>query len=506
MAAETRDDLGDGMSAAELSAADYRKLVFDSPESTIVLDGDGTVVMASRRALDMFGYADGELPGVRIDALLDADAARPLTDDPANVLWQLDARHRDGRVFPVRMRAQRIDRSRHLLVVVLRDSLAPDGTGDDVAVRAPRAQEPLDGKANGRLLATASHDLRQPLQTLRLLNQSLAEQVDGPALRELVDHQARAIGRMGDLLNALLDISKIESGMVAPQISDIDLGALATALDAEFAPLAAARGLSFSVAGAAPVRSDPVLLGQILRNLLGNALKFTERGGVTLTAEPDGQRVRVTVSDTGIGIPADHIPRLFDEFYRVPCTDGRSVDGFGLGLSIVRRLADLIGARITIDSQPGQGTRVVVDLPAGTLAQDAAPRQVLRNRSRLVAGPRRVLLVEDDAGLRYATRRWLSGRGLEIEAVASGRAALDAVAQGFVPDLVVADLHLTNGETALTVIDGVRDALHRAVPALVLTGDTSAAADAAARRAGIGLLLKPVDPEELLDRIRALLG
>jgi CheY-like chemotaxis protein len=254
------------------------------------------------------------------------------------------------------------------------------------------------------------------------------------------------------------------------------------------------------------VRSDPALLGQVLRNLLGNALKFTERGGVRLAAATAGERVRVTVADTGIGVAQEEIPRLWEDFYRVQRRDGQAVDGFGLGLSIVRRIAELVGAQLSIDSAPGEGTRVHVDLPQGAAAPVAAPRRARRERPRLFAEPRHVLLVEDDTGLRQAMRRWLSSRGLAIEAVGDGRAATEAISRGMSPDLVISDFHLAGGETAFDVIARVRAAAGRDIPALVLSGDTSPAAEATARAAGIGFLLKPVDPEDLVDRIRDLIA
>jgi len=411
------------MSTLDGGAASYRRLVMDAPEPTILADGEGTVVLASRRAMDMFGYGEDEFPGLRMDAIFDPSDARPLREDGENPVWRLQGRRQDGGVFPVGMQARRLERSRHLIVVVLSD---PEFGGDE---------------AGHRLLATASHDLRQPLQTLRLLTQSLAEAVDDPDLRELVDHQARAIGSMRDLLDALLDLGRLEAGKIAARIGDTDLAALLAGLAKEFSTLAAARGLVLVADGTGPaVRSDPVLLGQILRNLLANAVKFTERGEVRLSATPDGDHVRVTVADTGIGIPGDALPKLWDEFYRVPQPDGRQADGFGLGLSIVRRLGDLIGARLAIESAPGVGTRVHVDLPLAEAAAHATPAPSRRDRPRLVSTSRRLLLVEDDARLRYATRRWLSGRGLQIEAFADGRAALAAIAHGFQPDLMVCDL------------------------------------------------------------------
>ena len=362
------------MSALDLDAAEYRRLVTNAPEPTLVADGDGTVLMASRRALDMFGYGPGEILGARIETLLDPSAAKPLVDGSDNPSWELHGRRKDGAVFLVGMRASRVDRSRELTIVVLRD-LTPERQREE-ELRAARDTAIAESKAKSRFLATASHDLRQPLQTMQLLNQSLADAVEVPELRELLEHQARAIGTMGDLLNALLDISKLEAGMVTAQIVDTDLGALFKALDGEFAAPSAARGLAFVAEPGAPsVRSDPVHLGRILRNLLGNAIKFTERGTVRLSAMAAGARVRVVVADTGIGIPPDQIPRLGEEFFRVPHADGRAVDGFGLGLSIVRRLADLVGATMEIESAPGRVSFWIFPPPAARRSNRAASRR-----------------------------------------------------------------------------------------------------------------------------------
>jgi two-component system CheB/CheR fusion protein len=492
------------MSALDIDAAEYRRLIADSSEPMLVADGDGTVLMASRRALDLFGYGAGEILGTRIEMLLDPSAAKPLADGSENPSWELHGRRKDGAVFLVGMRASRVEHSRQLTIVVLRD-LTPESPREE-ELRIARDRAAAESRTKSKFLATASHDLRQPLQTMRLLNQSLTDAIETPELRELLDHQAHAIGAMGDLLNALLDISKLEAGMVTAQLADMDLGALFTALDGEFAPLAAARGLAFvAEPGAPPARSDPVLLGQILRNLIGNAIKFTESGTVRLSATGDGARVRVVVADTGAGIPPDHIPRLGEEFYRVPRADGRTIDGFGLGLSIVHRLAELVGANVNIESEQGRGTRVAVELPAASAAVGSQRRVASRARPPLLEGPRDVLVVEDDPGLRYATKRWLSGRGLRVEAVGDGHQALSVVGDGFVPSLVVADFHLPNGETALDVVQQVRQSIGRDVPALVLSGDSSPAAQAAVRVAGMGLLLKPIDPQDLLEQIRRLL-
>jgi CheY-like chemotaxis protein len=357
-----------------------------------------------------------------------------------------------------------------------------------------------------RFVAAASHDLRQPLQTLRLLNGSLHDEASAPQLREIIAQQARTIAEMGRLVDALLDVGRLDAGMVEPSPRDIDLAELLAGLGREFAPLARDGEVALHVdAPRVGARTDPVLLGQVLRNLVANALKFAPRGEVRISCVAAGQDAVVEVRDDGVGIAPEHLGRIFDEFYRVAPPDGDGAQGHGLGLAIVRRLVDLLGIALSVESTPGAGTRFRLSIPRAALPAANGEAEDRRRRAPAFAVAHRVLLLEDDPGLRQASRRWLAARGLEVAAAATGAEALRLAADGFAPDLVVCDLHLADGENGVDALQRLRAAAGRDLPALLLSGDSSEAARALARVEGVRMLLKPVDPDELLAELRLLL-
>lgn len=215
-----------------------------------------------------------------------------------------------------------------------------------------------------RFLSTATHDLRQPLQALSLLNGNLREMVHDPDVMDLVDRQEHAIGTSSRLINALLDMSKLESGGVRPDIVDFDMAELAEEVRQEYAPFADAKGLVFKVeADHASVHSDPVLVGEILGNLLSNAIKYTPEGAVKLRVMAAGGTVSVQVVDTGIGIAPEHLQHIFEEFYQVRKLPRGERDGYGLGLSIVEHMVELLGLKVEVHSEPGNGSVFTLELP-----------------------------------------------------------------------------------------------------------------------------------------------
>jgi len=234
------------------------------------------------------------------------------------------------------------------------------------ALRAARQAADEANRAKDRFLATASHDLRQPLQTLYFLNQVLRRMIHDADAGEVIAGQEKAIGSMSELLNALLDISKLESGAVEPQIDDVALAPLFEELRLEFSALAQSKGLHFETANCSEiVRTDPQLLAQILRNLLSNAIRYTKTGFVRLQCEREGEQIRIDVEDTGIGIPEEHLSRIFDEFYQVGVVPNSVREGSGLGLSIVRRLVRLLNHHMRVHSRLGAGSAFSVVLSPG---------------------------------------------------------------------------------------------------------------------------------------------
>ena len=374
---------------------------------------------------------------------------------------------------------------------------------------AQQALESADraNRTKSRFLATASHDLRQPLQSLSLLNGSLRRMVREPAAGEALAQQEVAIGAASRLVNTLLDISKLESGAIRPEIKDFALDELAGELSQEFASTAAAKGLELRVEScAASVRSDPGLVGQILRNLLANAIKYTREGGVTLRCLEDDGCVRVQVLDTGIGIPAEHLPHIFEEFYQIGVPQNRSRDGFGLGLSIVERMARLLDVPLTVDSQPERGTAFSFALPVGRTAQHAAP---VRAAAPDVAGslPRgqRVLLVEDDSGVREAMALLLRSLGCAVSAAESLTEALERAPTGTGPDLLITDFHL-GAQSGLDVIAALRARFGPRLGVILVSGDTSPAIQGLEPDRRMRLARKPIEADELLRLMSELVG
>jgi CheY-like chemotaxis protein len=286
------------------------------------------------------------------------------------------------------------------------------------------------------------------------------------------------------------------------------VAAILDELRREFSTVAAGKGLAFEVEPSSVcVHSDRSLLEQVLRNFVSNAIKYTRRGTVALRCLLASESlVRIQVLDTGIGIPADQLGFIYDEFYQVAVGAGGSRDGYGLGLSIVKRIAELLDLKLEVRSQVGRGSSFAVLLPAAAAdAARAGPRGAPAARAPAIrrAMPH-VLLVEDDSGVRQATRMLLTVEGYRVSAVASLAEALDAAHNP--PDLLVTDYHLGRGETGTQVIAAVRRAAGQDLRAILITGDTSTAIRELPRDPRLRLASKPLNAEELLSLMRELLA
>jgi PAS domain S-box-containing protein len=382
---------------------------------------------------------------------------------------------------------------------------------DAEVVRAARDLANRASEAKSRFLATASHDLRQPLQTLEMLNGSLRRLPADPAVAEAVAQQQTAIGAMSHLLNALLDISKLESGGVRPEPADFAVADLFEDLRRAFAPAAASKGLQFRVSAAEELaHGDPSLIEQVLRNLVANAVKYTQRGVVSLrcSAAADDGPLRLEVRDTGIGIPPGQIQYIYDEFYQVGVPSNSSREGYGLGLSIVQRIVKLLDLRLEVRSEVGQGTVFTLAVPPARGARLAPAQTAARQRraDSRAAGVPHVLLVEDDKSVRDATRLLFAVEGYEVTAVATLAQALEHAARLPGIDLLVTDFHLDAGETGTAVISALRAALGAPLKAVLITGDTSAAVKALPCDPLMRIASKPLQGDELLSLMRSLLA
>jgi two-component system, sensor histidine kinase len=255
------------------------------------------------------------------------------------------------------------------------------------------------------------------------------------------------------------------------------------------------------------IHSDPALVEQILKNLLANAIKYTRPGGqVALRARRQSDAVQVEVADTGIGIAPDHLAYIYDEFYQVGVPTNSSREGYGLGLSIVQRLVKLLNLRLDVSSEVGKGSVFSLWLPRADAQAPAVEPQAPAPAQKSPAGRPRVLLVEDDPGVRDATRMLLSVEGYRVSAVASLAAALQSVQEGGPPDLMITDYHLGEGQLGTEVIAGVRAKLHSELKTVLMTGDTSSVVKHMADDPRLRILSKPIDAEQLLMVLKELLS
>lgn len=360
-------------------------------------------------------------------------------------------------------------------------------------------------QAKGRFLATASHDLRQPLQAVSLLNGTLRRMIKNPEIADALRQQDEAIGSMSQLLNTLLDISKLEAGVIEPESKTFPIARVLTTLEREFRGIARSKGLELQVgASAAYVHSDPALLEQLLRNLVSNAIKYTRAGWVRLQAVEDPPWVDIEVIDTGIGIPADQLQLIGEEFYQIGVPGNSTREGYGLGLSIVRRLVKLLALELRVRSEVDKGSVFLIRLRQSARTP-ALERQVTAAVHEARAIDARILLVEDDPDVRKATRLLLATEGYQVMTAASLAEALQKLQESRGSDLLVTDFHLAAGETGLDVIARLREELGATLKAVLLTGDTSSAVKALAHDPHLRIVSKPVQAETFLQVVRDLL-
>lgn len=355
-------------------------------------------------------------------------------------------------------------------------------------------------RAKTRFLASASHDLRQPLHTLSLFAAALTMQPLDRKSADIAQKMNEAMEELSQELDALLDISKLDAGVVRPSFEDVDVPRLLRRLCDTHQPLAQRKGLALKLdcVASASVHADRAMLERIVRNLLDNAIKYTEHGTVTLSAEVCEEGCTIAVTDTGRGIPAAEQGLVFEEFYQIGNPERDRRKGLGLGLSIVQRLASLTGARLSMASAEGEGSRFQLIVP---LAQSSAEALVPASARPRLSGLR-VLVVDDETGVRLAMRALLEALGCRVTDASDFDSAVDT-AKREAPDVVLADWRLGGDRDGIDVIRAVR-LIAPGTPALLVSGDTAPARLREAERAGIPLLHKPVPVSTLTAEIARL--
>ncbi|WP_306029600.1 hybrid sensor histidine kinase/response regulator [Stappia sp. MMSF_3263] len=355
-----------------------------------------------------------------------------------------------------------------------------------------------------RFLAAASHDVLQPLHAAQLTMSALHDLQENERGRAMVAQVERALDTMNELLHTLLDISRLDAGVMVPSLSAVPLTPVIDSLLSDLRPIAEAKGLRLQTAIAGDhVRSDRTMLRRALQNLISNAIRYTDRGGVLIGTRRRGDMVAIEVVDTGCGIPLDQRERIFDEFHRGSAAKERAgQDGdcaLGLGLSIVRRLVTALGHELSLTSEVGKGSRfrILARRCEALQGADAPPSPAPRQARDAALSGRRILLVENDPDVIRAMSVLLEGWGCDHRAAACQGEALDILDQGFVPDLVIADQHLDHGDLGTRTVAVLLHRLGRRLPVILATADITETVMHQAEQLGAEFMAKPVKPAQL---------
>lgn len=501
------------INAADESEAYFRTLLESAPDAMIITDEGGKIAIVNAQAEYMFGYDRAALLGQPVESLLPerfhdnhvghrkAFAGNPTVRSMGPNL-DLIGKRKDSSEFPVEISLSPVATASGMFVsTVIRDVTKRKLMEQDI-IDARTAAERAN-KANSAFLAAASHDLRQPVQALSLLNGALRRTVKNERALEMIQSQEHSLTAMTNLLNSLLDISRLDAGAVTPELEEFPMRRLVDRLSGEFERQAQQKGLEFASSSCpAMVSSDPNLLSEIIQNLVVNAIRYTDKGKVELRCvERDGQCC-LEVEDTGIGIDKDQQEVIFQEFHQIRSPGGNK-EGFGLGLAIVRRLADLLGHKIEVDSEPGRGSCFAVSMPVIGSADKHADEAVDGYTVAAESASGLIVLIEDDVNVANAWGLLLEAEGYGVATAASAteaRALVNHLDEA--PVLIVSDFHLLDGSTGVEAVADIRKHYGLNIPAFIVSGDTSKVVKDAHPVDNSTLMSKPVNTGRLLAAAR----
>ena len=375
----------------------------------------------------------------------------------------------------------------------------------NAAMQAAKEEAETANRSKTRFLAAASHDLLQPLNAARLSLSALTDLAPGPEAQGIARQVERGLETIEDLIKALIDISKLDAGIVRPVVKPVRLADLVAGIEASFRPFAERKELRLVTRCAdLVVETDGILLQRILQNLVSNAIRYTESGGVLIAARRRDRLCRIDVVDTGCGIPETERALVFEEFFRGAreCDDGGI--GLGLGLSIVQRMASTLDHAIELHSRSGHGTRLSLTLPLATQRPDA--RVTLAPLATALTGAR-VLAIENDASTAEALQRLLRNWDAEVQVFRDLAGVVAALGAGLArPDVMVIDYHLDNGACGLDVVDYLRRNRGWVTPVILTTADHGADIAARAQATGAELVHKPIRPAQLRSLLAYMLA
>ena len=494
------------------TANDLQNILYSTDVATLFLDRDLNIRFFTPACKALFNVIPSDV-GRPLADLNSLSADRALTSDAQAVLTSLapidrEIKAQDGVWFTRRILPYRTDDDGVEGVVITFTDVTERKRVRMAMVEANQQAERAT-IAKSRFLAAASHDLRQPLQTFALLQGLLAKIVKGDKAEKLLARLDETLGSMTGMLNALLDINRIEAGTVSATMVDFPVNELLGRLRDEFAIHAKAKKLEFHVVScSALVHGDPRLLEQMIRNLLSNALKYTEHGRILLGCRRRKDILSIEIWDTGIGIPEKEQQAIFEEYHQLDNAARDRNRGLGLGLSIVRRLGNLLGAAIRVRSQQGKGSVFTVEVRLA--APRTSPLKISDGEPTSALPDHRtgmIMVVEDDPEVRDLLVLFLEGEGHRTARAPHGAAALDMIVQAPIkPELILADHDLPNGMNGLQLTTQIRAHLHRQIPVIILTGDISTETMREIARQDCVQLNKPVKLNELTQAIQRLLS
>ncbi len=493
-----------------LTSDDLQNVLYSTDVGTLFLDMELKIRFYTPATKSLFsiitsdiGRPLADLRPIATDDELLSDARRVLADEASiereirapNDAWFL------RRIFPYRAHNNRVEG------VVITFADITDRKITAKALETAKHEAERANLAKSRFLSAASHDLRQPLQSLTLLQELLTHSVEGDKPQKLLGRLGQTLGAMSGMLNALLDINQIEAGVVVAKPVTFPIADVLDQLRDEFTYLAQSRNLSLHILPSTTmVHSDPALLAQMIRNLLANAIKYTKRGKVLLGCRRRGGVLRIEVLDTGIGIAEDELHAIFEEFHQVDNAARERSRGLGLGLSIVQRLGRLLGHDIDVSSIPGKGSIFTITLAISEKTVEVSTNTQALSLDEVTPNHRcKVVIVDDDPDVLELLEQLLRADGHIVRVASDAAAALKLIAGGALrPEILLTDYNLPGGTNGLELLEELRAGLPYNLPAIILTGDISKETLAKIAAEDCIQLNKPVKAQELTAAIERL--
>ncbi len=497
-----------------------RAILEAAVDGIITINERGIIESFNRAAERIFGYTPAEVLGRNVSMLMpqpdrgrhDSYLRNYITTGHARIIGigrEVTGRRKDGTTFPMELAVGEgyLD-GRRIFAGTVRD--ISERKAAENALREAKEDAERANQGKTRFLAAASHDLRQPVQSLVFFTAALAARVPPGPAQAMVRDMEMAVEALKMLLDSLLDVSKLDAGVVSAKPMLFPLDTLLATMRANYQPLADAKGIDLTIVpSTALVRSDPALLGRLVQNLLDNALRYTERGKILVGCRHRGDTLTIEVWDTGIGIPAAHLTEIFEEFTQLANPERDRNQGLGLGLAIVRRLARLLDHAVTVDSMPGRGSVFRVAVPYQR-ADAHARRAIARPLHTPIGAEARgtIVLIDDEPVVLSSLQALLMGWGFEVIAATSAEEAMQRLQASpqAAPSIILADYRLREGRTGTEAIRDLCDMYHRAIPSIILTGDTAPERIREAQASGISVLHKPITPPVLLNALSETMG